>query len=95
MKRPTITVGVQPNTKLLRIERVLPQRSEGARTPLSRASRASRALLSSQGAWMVWINANSDFTCGTFMLLHDDGCIERVTSNADGTEDVFLVRKGD
>ena len=48
MTRPTITIGVQPNTKLLRIERVL-----------------CMYEVPSDGAWMVWINANVDFTCGT------------------------------
>jgi len=45
------------------------------------------------GAWMIWINANINFTLGTYIKLNDDGSIERVTVLTDGTEDVFVIKK--
>ena len=86
MTRPTITIGVQPNTKLLRIERVVSRWVDTAYGSLNTEVRDG-------GAWMVWINSNIDFTLGTYILLHDDGRIERVTSHPDGTEDVFTVKE--
>jgi len=77
--RPTVTIGVPPNTRLLRIERVTPTRRM-FHDPIG-------------GAWMVWISANIDFTRGTYILLNDDGTIDRVTVNPDGTEDVFAIKK--
>jgi len=81
MARPTTTVGVQPNTKLLRIERI--------------ASDIHNWPHLSESGWMVWLNANRDFTCGTYLLLHDDGSIERVTAEPDGGEDIMIVKRRD
>ncbi len=86
MTRPTMTVGVQPNTKLLRIERTIPRT-----VPMDWGDE----YIVGTGAWMVWINASRDFKYGTYLLLHDDGSIERVTAEPDGTEDVFVVKQGD
>ena len=93
--RPSITIGVQPNTKLLRIERVL-----GALTPHhDMANRAAAYMVGREafdwrgGAWMIWINSNIDFTAGTYVLLHDDGTVQRVTVHLDGSEDVFDIKK--
>ena len=36
--------------------------------------------------WMIWLNANADFTVGTFIELKDDGLVDRVTWLADGGE---------
>ena len=83
LSRLLVTVGVQPGTKLLRIER-LPRRTilmDWGNEPVE-----------GTGAWMVWINANRTFTAGTFVCLHDNGTIDRVTVNPDGTEEVFVVK---
>lgn len=36
--------------------------------------------------WMIWQSANKDFTCGTFLALHFDGSMVRVTWHPDGSE---------
>jgi hypothetical protein len=43
--------------------------------------------------WRLWLNANGDFTLGTFIQLLDNGNINRVTWLADGTENVFTVKE--
>ena len=44
----------------------------------------------SKDGWMVWLNANGDWTIGTFLLLHhDDMGIERITWFPDGGESRF------
>jgi len=86
MTRSTITVGVQPNTKLLRVERMTPRT-----VPMDWGDE----LIVGTGSWMVWLNANHDFTLGTYLLLHDDGSIERVTAEPDGGEDIFTVKQRD
>ena len=48
-------------------------------------------VLSSE--WHVWIHANIDFTAGTFINLKDDGTIQRVTIEPDGSEVVFDVKR--
>lgn len=82
--RPTTTIGVQPNTRLLRIERI---------SPRSIAQWGKIEVHHEHGAWMIWINVNADFTLGTYIKLNDDGTIERVTVNPDGTEDIFVIKK--
>jgi len=94
--RPTTTIGVQPNTRLLRIERVGPHPPRQSVWHDS-ANRAAARMLGEEhnpyGAWMIWINANINFTLGTYIKLNDDGSIERVTVLTDGTEDVFVIKK--
>jgi len=42
--------------------------------------------------WMIWLTANKDWTCGTFIELNDgDGSIRRITWHPDGTETIFEV----
>lgn len=41
------------------------------------------------GGWCVWINANAEFTLGTYILLCDNGQIKRVTLYPDGHEELF------
>lgn len=84
--RPTTTIGIQPNTRLLRIERVP---GKWIDTQPGSINVEQRTL----GAWMIWINANINFTLGTYIKLNDDGSIERVTVETDGTEDVFVIKK--
>ncbi len=85
MVRPTVTIGVQPNTKLLRIERV-------EREFMHQGNPFNEDQFTTTG-WMVWINSNIDFTLGTYIQLNDNGTIDRVTINPDGTEDVFAIKK--
>lgn len=42
-------------------------------------------------SWMIWLMANINFTLGTFIELHNDGNIDRVTWHEDGSESVFEV----
>ena len=86
--RPTITIGIMPGTKLLRIERV-PAHLHSIRWGVKSAT------VQSDGAWMLWVAANVDMTAGTHILLHDDGAVARVTVYNDGTEDVFVIKEGD
>ena len=41
--------------------------------------------------WHIWINANKDFTLGTFIELNKDGKAYRVTWLADGTDHRFEI----
>jgi hypothetical protein len=41
--------------------------------------------------WRIWINANGDFTLGTFIELHYNGDCVRVTWTPDGLEHRFEV----
>ena len=85
--RPTITIGIMPNTKLLRIERI-------ARIHADVPSLVHDGYMHEEhGAWILWVSANINMTLGTYIKLNDDGTIERVTINPDGTEDVFVIKK--
>lgn len=44
--------------------------------------------------WLIWINANYDFTLGTYLDLYPDGSVERTTVYEDG-ETTFLVKGPD
>lgn len=39
----------------------------------------------------MWISYDIEMKHGTFIEFHDDGVMERVTVNPDGTEDRFPV----
>jgi hypothetical protein len=43
------------------------------------------------GSWNIWLTANKDWTCGTFIELCSNGSIKRITWHPDGTETVFEV----
>ena len=86
--RPTVTVGVQPGTKLLRIERVPGKWVDSVDGIMSQCDLQEWE----DGAWLIWINSNIDFTLGTFIKLNDDGTIDRVTLNPDGSEDIFCIK---
>ncbi len=42
-------------------------------------------------SWMIWLNANGNFTLGTFIELKNDGTIDRVTWHPDGSESRFEI----
>ena len=81
-----ITIGLQPRTKALRIVRTL------------RVTDAiGRAICEGQyedGYWLLWINT-SNFKEGTFLRMHDNGMMERVTVYEDGTELVSIIKPED
>lgn len=41
--------------------------------------------------WRIWLNANKDWTLGTYIHLECNGNIQRVTWHPDGTESVFDI----
>jgi hypothetical protein len=84
--RPSIPVGIQPGTKVLRLER---------NPKHSRLSyQGKRISFYEEGSWCLWINTH-DYQSGTYLKLYDDGMIERVTLFADGCEEVQLVKPRD
>ena len=42
--------------------------------------------------WIVWINANIDFTLGTYLRLYNSGKVERVTVRIDEGDDIQLIK---
>lgn len=45
--------------------------------------------------WRVWIAANEDYTIGTYLLLQDDGAIDRYILEPNGAEEQFSVKPAD
>lgn len=45
-------------------------------------------------AWRVWLYANNTFSIGTFLLLHNNGAIHRITIRQTGEEEVFIYEEG-
>lgn len=85
--KATIPIGLQPNTKLLRIERVV--------IGDDRFTNPNHGGKEYDGAWMIWIYHNPDFTLGTYLTLHSDGRVTNSTVKEDGTEEVFQVKGPD
>jgi hypothetical protein len=42
-------------------------------------------------SWCIWLTANKDWTCGSFIKLCDTNHIKRCTLHPDGTETIFEV----
>jgi hypothetical protein len=59
----------------------------------SRALRLERDVCGK--CWNLWTHANSDCTIGTFMCLYDDGAIEQVTIEPDGSRRTITVKEKD
>lgn len=74
--RATIPIAVQPNTKVLRLERVFPEKPE-------------------MPYWRIWLYHDLALTQGTYLRLYHSGVIERVTTDADGIEQVVLIKDRD
>jgi hypothetical protein len=83
--KATIPIGIQPGTRLLRIERV-PREFVYIGGGLSETT---------PGYWIVWIHHNPDFTLGTYLTLYQDGHMTNTTVHEDGTENVFQVKPPD
>lgn len=45
-------------------------------------------------SWILWLHHNLQMTNGTYLHLHKDGAITRITLRPDGTEDHYIVREG-
>lgn len=85
--RSTIPIGIQPGTKVLRIERVAREKST--------INSLRFVSDSKQGYWLIWLHANQSFTLGTYLVLNDDGSITNNTIKEGGTEDIFTVKGPD
>ena len=47
------------------------------------------------GRWRIWTALSPCGRFGTFLLLHDDGAVERWTERQNGTIDIIEVRPSD
>jgi hypothetical protein len=83
--KATIPIGIQPGTRLLRIERV----------PHEFTFIGGGLCETIPGHWIVWIHHNPDFTLGTYLTLYQDGRMTNTTVHEDGTENVFQVKPPD
>jgi len=45
--------------------------------------------------WLIWLHEEECKGHGTYLELHEDGQIDRVTERADGTFERFLVKPPD
>ena len=88
--RATIPIGIQPGTKVLRIERKKDDRSRYWNHQLG-----DEVVEGDAGCWIIWLHANHNFTLGTYLQLNDDGSILNTTVKEDGTEDTFTVKDAD
>ncbi len=89
--RATIPIGIQPGTKVIRIDRV-PYTEQLAWEGNPPEPAYSVPI---QGYWIIWIHSNPTQTLGTYLQLNDDGSIINVTVHEDGTEDQFTVKDAD
>ena len=90
--KATIPIGIQPGTRLLRIERVP---SYKVRLGNEDYYNNNSYTVTEPGQWIVWIHHNPDFTLGTYLTLYQDGRMTNTTVHEDGTEDVFQVKPPD
>lgn len=51
-------------------------------------------FVSEVGHWIIWQHT-TDFIHGTYLVLYDNGRIERVTSRDGEGDDVHVIREGD
>jgi len=90
--KATIPIGIQPGTRLLRIERVpMHLRHVGNEDFYNN----NAYTVHEPGYWIVWIHHNPDFTLGTYLTLYQDGRMTNTTVHEDGTENVFQVKPPD
>lgn len=85
--KATIPIAVQPNTRVLRLERIPYQLHYLPETP--------KLPLEEQGYWRIWLHHDLALTQGTFIDLHDNGSITRTTIQASGEEHTFNVKDAD
>ena len=73
-------IGVGDLTRLRRIVRCTPHARE----------RAAGAV----AYWQVWTDTK-DYSVGTYLLMYDDGRIDRVTERADEGPDIWHIKPAD
>ena len=58
-----------------------------------------QALMRVERGWMVWTAFNKasvpEQWLGTYLLLGDDGSVQKITIREDGGEDIWLIRPAD
>lgn len=42
--------------------------------------------------WRLWLSFDKHMQFGTYLVLHDDGSIDRVTQHTDGWEQVMKIK---
>lgn len=85
--KASIPIGIQPGTRILRLYR---EPALGTHLYIPNA-----IVRGEHGYWILWIFHNADLTLGTFLKLHDDGRIDRVTQHENGTETIVEVKGAD
>jgi hypothetical protein len=45
--------------------------------------------------WLVWTARSPDGTCGSYIVLHDDGLVVTVCARADEGDESFVVKPRD
>ncbi len=88
-----ITIGLQPRTKALRIIRT-PIRQFTIKGRDAYGHPITDYVKDRPGVWLLWINT-VNFKEGTFLRMHDNGMMERVTVYEDGTELVSIIKPED
>ena len=43
------------------------------------------------GRWRIWQSFNADVSAGTYLDLYEDGSVERVTQQPDGSVDIVII----
>lgn len=46
-----------------------------------------------KSGWIIWLAANKDFTLGTYIILYDDGRIQRETIHPDGSVTILEIEE--
>lgn len=81
--KATIPIGVPPGLRVLQIER----QPDGSDTIYETKG---------DGHWKFWLHRSlSDRILGTYLKLHDNGKIERITVRANEGDQVDLVKPAD
>jgi hypothetical protein len=94
---PSIPIGLQPGTKVLRIERnnAYCEMCSGDVSCFKDADSRAPPCGYVPGSWAIWTNPSADFTHGTYIKLCDDGTAQSVTLVPEGYEEVRLVKPAD
>lgn len=79
-QRTEVVIGVADCNRLRRITRIVPS--------------ARNQAAGETACWQLWIHTN-DFIFGTYLLLYDDGRVERWTDRADEGPQFITVKPPD
>lgn len=98
MKAP-IKIGLPPNLKSLYIERypTIPEINHTVYGIDAYDEKIVEVISAPEvsGYWKLPIHVGKDPQLGTFLLLHDDGKIERLTVREDEGDEVVLIKPKD